>query len=184
MKIVKYAAIGFVALMVIGLFGSDDKPAEVAQETPQHSAPPAPARPAPTPPAAAQEPERPVVDGPDKYGDDPELDALWDLCDDADYEACEDLYWTSPLGSQYESDALSMLNIIDEGLDARGLVDLIGADVIMDMVWNQRDEQGQAEICDGYRLLGGIGAGTILSESSSGTVTADEAADWLRRRCQ
>ncbi len=38
----------------------------------------------------------------DSYGDDPELDALWDACEDGDGEACDDLYFQSPLGSEYE----------------------------------------------------------------------------------
>ena len=37
------------------------------------------------------------------YGDDPELDALWDACEAGDDIACLDLYWDSPLGSEYES---------------------------------------------------------------------------------
>jgi len=37
------------------------------------------------------------------YGDDPELDALWDACEAGDDVACDDLYWESPLGSEYES---------------------------------------------------------------------------------
>jgi len=36
------------------------------------------------------------------YGDDPALDALWDDCAAGDYEACDDLYWQSPIGSAYE----------------------------------------------------------------------------------
>ena len=41
--------------------------------------------------------------GADSYGDDPELDALWDACEAGDDAACSDLYWQSPLGSEYES---------------------------------------------------------------------------------
>jgi hypothetical protein len=180
MKIVKFAAIAIVALMFIGLFADDDKPSEVAQVTTSAPATPAPAPPAPTPPAA---PERPTVDGPDKYGDDPVLDALWDRCEKADYEACEDLYWDSPLHSEYEAFALSSLNMMDEALTEEQLSELIGADFLMDLVWDQTDQQGRDELCLGYKLLG-RGAGAIVAESSGGTVTADEAYDWLRRKCQ
>ena len=38
----------------------------------------------------------------DDYGDDPELDALWDACEGGDGEACDDLYFQSPIGSRYE----------------------------------------------------------------------------------
>ncbi|MEM9609283.1 MAG: hypothetical protein AAGA99_17800 [Actinomycetota bacterium] len=36
------------------------------------------------------------------YGDDPGLDALWDACEGGDGVACDDLYFTSPIGSVYE----------------------------------------------------------------------------------
>jgi hypothetical protein len=36
------------------------------------------------------------------YGDDPYLDALWDACADEDWEACDQLFAESPLGSVYE----------------------------------------------------------------------------------
>lgn len=37
------------------------------------------------------------------YGDIPELDPLWDQCGAGDDAACDDLYWQSPIGSEYES---------------------------------------------------------------------------------
>ncbi len=36
------------------------------------------------------------------YGDDPELDALWDECEDGDLGACDRLYLTSPFDTEYE----------------------------------------------------------------------------------
>lgn len=36
------------------------------------------------------------------YGDDAYLDGLWDACADGDGVACDDLYWESPIGSEYE----------------------------------------------------------------------------------
>lgn len=44
-----------------------------------------------------------TVDGPCEYGDDAELDALWDACEDGDGQACDDLYFQSPFGSKYEA---------------------------------------------------------------------------------
>ncbi|WP_299036073.1 hypothetical protein [uncultured Pseudokineococcus sp.] len=38
----------------------------------------------------------------DAYGDNPDLDALWDACEDGDGTACDDLYLQSALGSGYE----------------------------------------------------------------------------------
>lgn len=39
----------------------------------------------------------------DGYGDDPELDLLWDACDKGDGDACDDLFMSSPFGSEYEA---------------------------------------------------------------------------------
>lgn len=36
------------------------------------------------------------------YGDNPVLDALWDRCEDGDGAACDELYFTSEIGSDYE----------------------------------------------------------------------------------
>ncbi|WP_084100815.1 DUF4190 domain-containing protein [Demequina sp. NBRC 110051] len=41
--------------------------------------------------------------GAQNYGDDPELDALYDQCAAGDNVACDDLYWSSGAGSEYES---------------------------------------------------------------------------------
>lgn len=36
------------------------------------------------------------------YGDDPDLDVLWDFCEVGDWLSCDDLYLESPVGSEYE----------------------------------------------------------------------------------
>ena len=36
------------------------------------------------------------------YGSDAELDAFYDQCEDGDYSACDDLFFASPAGSEYE----------------------------------------------------------------------------------
>ena len=43
----------------------------------------------------------PITDG-FTYGDDPEMDLLWDLCEFGDGEACDELFFVSPVGSDYE----------------------------------------------------------------------------------
>ena len=40
--------------------------------------------------------------GPQSYGDDAELDALHDACAGGDGQACDDLFYQSPSGSEYE----------------------------------------------------------------------------------
>ena len=44
----------------------------------------------------------PIAGQPDTYGDDPTLDALWDACEAGDGQACDDLYFQSPIDSAYE----------------------------------------------------------------------------------
>src|SRR5665648_881652 len=39
----------------------------------------------------------------DNYGDDATLDALWDACAAEDWASCDQLYFDSPLGSEYEA---------------------------------------------------------------------------------
>src|SRR3546814_9870802 len=52
--------------------------------------------------------DKPSDDGDDSsegdgtYGSDPELDELWDACEDGDWEACDDLSMQSDVGSEYE----------------------------------------------------------------------------------
>ncbi len=37
------------------------------------------------------------------YGDDPDLDALWDGCSAGDMADCDELYFDTPIGSEYEA---------------------------------------------------------------------------------
>ena len=37
------------------------------------------------------------------YGTDPALDVLWDACSGGDWQACDDLFWDAPVGSEYET---------------------------------------------------------------------------------
>lgn len=46
-------------------------------------------------------------DSPMEFGDDEYLDGLYTECDNGDGDACETLYWESPLGSEYEQFGLS-----------------------------------------------------------------------------
>ena len=42
-------------------------------------------------------------DEPFAYGDDEDLDFLYDECDEGAFDACDELYYASPEGSEYES---------------------------------------------------------------------------------
>lgn len=50
---------------------------------------------------------------PGAYGSDPRLDGLYDECAAGDESACEDLYWESPVGSEYEAFAEENADIED-----------------------------------------------------------------------
>ena len=44
-----------------------------------------------------------VISSGGNYGDDPVLDDLYNQCADGDNQACDDLFWQSPSGSEYEA---------------------------------------------------------------------------------
>ena len=46
---------------------------------------------------------RAEVDGPYTYGDDADLDAMWDACEAGSGAGCDDLFFQSPFGSEYEA---------------------------------------------------------------------------------
>jgi hypothetical protein len=52
---------------------------------------------------------------PSEYGDDPELDVLWDACDGGDLGACDDLWFSSPAGSAYEEFGATCGDRVEEG---------------------------------------------------------------------
>ena len=43
----------------------------------------------------------PVPTAPSSYGDDPNLDRGWDLCEQGNMQACDELWWNSPPSSEY-----------------------------------------------------------------------------------
>ena len=47
--------------------------------------------------------DSPVTGVVDDYGSDPELDILWDACEAGDGAACDDLFFQSPIDSEYEA---------------------------------------------------------------------------------
>ncbi len=66
----------------------------------------------------------------DTYGDDDELDALWDACDDGNEDACSELFWTSPAGSEYETFGSTCGGRGDEG----DCTEMVGMDELEDLL--------------------------------------------------
>ena len=52
--------------------------------------------------APEEVPEEIAFVGPLTYGDDPELDALWDQCEAGEGSACDQLWELAPVDSEYE----------------------------------------------------------------------------------
>jgi len=60
--------------------------------------------------------EQPLADG-DAYGDNPDLDALWDACEAGDGVACDDLYAQADFGSGYETFGYTCGERLEEDAD-------------------------------------------------------------------
>jgi hypothetical protein len=137
--------------------------------------PPAPA------PAPAPEPEK----DPYGYGDDAKLDGLWDECEAGDEAACDDLYWLSPLGSEYETYALERVNELAgvAPLTEQDIADAFGAAFFLDQVWAGMSEAEQVELCLGVGIFGPeVSASIIVSEAP--TFNVGEVAEWLTKTCR
>jgi hypothetical protein len=63
------------------------------------------------------------VVGPYTYGDDATLDALWDACEAGSGTACDDLYFDSPFGSEYEAYGFTCGNRMELQFDCTSLGD-------------------------------------------------------------
>ncbi len=69
-----------------------------------------------------------VDSNPHTFGDDEELDSLWTGCADGNLDACDDLYFRSPFGSEYERFGSFCGNRVDEPTFGGCLVELGDAD--------------------------------------------------------
>lgn len=113
------------------------------------------------------------VEGPCAYGDDADLDALWDDCDDGDMEACDKLFFEAEFDTQYEQFGDSCGNTrfdgglcsedpdvesgsesdVSDGFDCRavdGPCDY-GDDAELDALWDDC-AAGNGEACDNLFL--------------------------------
>ncbi len=149
----------------------------------------------------------------DTFGDNAELDALWTACEDGDDSACDELYWTSPIGSEYEDFGQDCGGRERQGLtscaaddgDVGGNLDAddYGDDPDLDALYDSC-EAGNEDDCDtlywtspvgsayeefgdtcGGRVPGGVGSCSDTSDESSGSSYGDdEELDALYDKCR
>ncbi|WP_225754764.1 hypothetical protein [Actinotalea sp. Marseille-Q4924] len=105
--------------------------------------------------------------GGETYGDDPALDALWDACAAEDWDACDDLYFESGGGTEYErfgetcggrTDGTSLCSV-ELGGSLPGSSDdagTYGDDPGLDALWDACGG-GEAAACDELYSVSGIG---------------------------
>ncbi len=95
----------------------------------------------------------------DTYGDDADLDALWDACAVGVLEACDELYITSPFGSEYEAygSTCGQTEVEQFGQCAGAGPSAYGDDADLDALWDQC-EAGDLATCDTLWLTSPIGS--------------------------
>jgi hypothetical protein len=134
-----------------------------------------------TPPVAAYQENPPT---PYRYGDDPYYDALWDSCEADDIDACEDLYWESPKGSEYKRFGDERLDVLLDVVNEQSILDLIGPDFLFEIIWDDMTQDEQNSLCLSLAIFGPEETGDIIAESSGGLVSAESASLWLTKECQ
>jgi hypothetical protein len=107
------------------------------------------------------------------YGSDPELDRLFDECAAGVAQACDALYWESPVDSAYEAFALA------NGAGPSG-------SSLLTAVWTSMDAVEQLELCEAVDHLGMDAAYDeflIGFGGSDGAPTGDEFRDLIVDHC-
>lgn len=108
-------------------------------------------------PTPEPEPEPEPVAPEGTYGSDPVMDRLQDRCEGGDMGACDDLFWDSPLGSEYEAFAQDMRygddsSVSDFELDPESMEEL--NEMALWMTWEGMTAADQEVVCEGYNLFG------------------------------
>lgn len=146
-------------------------------------------------PEVTEEPEARAEPG--TYGSDAALDALYDECEAGDTLACDDLYWDSPFGSEYEAFAEERMDG-DYGLTEEDEAALVG--IVYESLMSDLDAQLRSEpdLCFAYEfdpeasvdafMDGFLGSGTpeenemVLSYKSEAEIRSDVDRE-MREAC-
>lgn len=102
---------------------------------------------------------------PGGYGSNAELDALWDECAEGLFSACDDLYFTSAEGSEYERFGATCGNRAEAsgscallgGLSDPAEDGAFGSDLALDLLWTEC-EGGDMAACDDLYLESPVGS--------------------------
>ena len=108
------------------------------------------------------------------YGDNPELDALWDACADGDLASCDDLYYDSAIGSDYEAFGSTCGETTDQvfGRCSVADADTYGDNAELDVLWDACAD-GDLVSCDDLYYGSGIGTQYEAFGSTCGATQAD-----------
>lgn len=136
--------------------------------------------PSDTPPVDVSD-EQPFI--PMAYGDDPYFDVLWRLCDVDDVDACDDLYWESPRGSDYKRFADEKLEVLVDAVTEKYVVELLGAEFLFNLLWSEMTDDQQQRMCESLNRFGAAHTGSVIADTSGGLVTPEEAGLWLNKQC-
>lgn len=102
----------------------------------------------------------------DSYGDDAALDALWDACENEDWEACDSLFMQAPVGSEYEdfgdtcgnrTDGSSFCTTEFGGGTATDTPTTYGDDAALDALWDACSAEDW-ESCDALYMAAAVGS--------------------------
>jgi len=138
-----------------------------------------------------EEEEEPEVDNSAEhgsYGSDEHFDALYDECEAGDMDACDELFWDSPLDSEYEAFALDMKYPSTSGNTTNmddGLQDVFDDDDLLEYAWNTLDQQGQQDLCWGFNYSSDSRTMVmdVFMESSDNAVNRQSAENFFEGKC-
>ena len=94
-----------------------------------------------------------VISSGGNYGDDPVLDDLYNQCADGDNQACDDLFWKSPSGSEYEAFGSNcggrggLCETFENDIPETDIPFFYGEDDFLDNLYDQCAD-GNDEACD------------------------------------
>lgn len=150
-----------------------------AETTEPESEAPAP-EPEPTTEAPAPEPEPEPEAAHGTYGSDARLDRLYEDCDEGDLDACDTLFWDSPLDSEYEAFAQERM-YGDAGDVDIDMGDITGNDdmtaMMFEIYWDSISAREQEDACLAYEILGSDVAYDAFAEGFGADVPNQSAFD-------